>query len=66
MEETEMAELLIKMLETKSYEIESIVDALNTIDRDYLWDVDDSELNGSIDILHDAVKSAKKELRRRK
>lgn len=66
MKETDMAELLIAMLDHRVSEIESIVDTLNSIDRDYLWDIDEDDLINAVDILHNAANSAKKEWRRRK
>ena len=66
MKETDMAELLIAMFDHRVSEIESIVDTLNSIDRDYLWDIDEDDLINAVDILHNAVNSAKNEWRRRK
>lgn len=66
MRDYEMAELLIKMFEERVDEIEKIIDGLNDIDRDFLWDVDEDDISTALSTMQDCIKCAKKELRRRK
>lgn len=65
MEDTEMVKLLTEMLFTRISEIESIVDAINSIDSDYLWKVSDHDIDDAIDTLNAAYRAAKRELKER-
>ena len=66
MEEIEMVKMLAELFETRLNEIESIIDAINSIDTDYLWSVSDSDMDEAIHTLDLALHSVKKELRSRK
>ena len=66
MRDIEIAELLIRMFEERADEIEKIIDGLNSIDRDFLWDVDEDDISTMLSTMQDCIKCAKKELRRRK
>ena len=64
--EGKIVEVLIGMFETRIDEIEQIIEALDEIDRDYLWEADQNDISEAIDALTDAVRCAKKEYRSRR